>query len=302
MPDTRPRPNLFIVGAPKCGTSSLHDYLDQHPDVFMSRTMKEPDFFCTDLTINESRRKRTLDDYLSLFSEAAGKKRIGESSVWYLVSTDAAKNIHAYDPAAKIVIMVRNPVDAAYSLHGQFIWSCNEDILDFERALDAEEDRRAGRRIPDTATSPDGLQYTRVFSFHEQIERYYDTFPRGQVKVIVFEDFTKDTPGVYRETLEFLGLAPFEASFEVMNAAKPVSLGLNRFFAKRPKLRNAVHKLVPAGVQRRIVDALPFITKTVKRPSKLDPAVRKRLASRWREDVERLSALLDRDLTHWTAG
>ena len=294
------RPNFFIVGAPKCGTSSLHDYLDQHPDVFMSKTMKEPDFFCTDLTINEARRKRDLASYLSLFAKAGHASRIGESSVWYLVSTAAASNIHAFDPAAKIIIMLRNPIDAAYSLHGQFIWSCNEDILDFGEAIEAEDDRLHGRRIPKEATSPDGLQYTRVFSFAPQVQRYFDVFGRDQVKVIIFEDFVKDTPGIYRDTLRLLELDDsFVAEFEVVNAAKPVSLGLNRFFATRPTLRNAVHRLVPADVQRKLIDALPYVARTVERPSKIDAQLRRKLIPRFKEDVQRLSELLDRDLTHW---
>jgi hypothetical protein len=294
-----PRPNLFIVGAPKCGTSSMHDYLDQHPDVFMSRTMKEPDYFCTDLKINESRRKRDLEGYLSLFAEAKDAKRIGESSVWYLASTQAARNIHAFDPAAKIIVMLRNPIDAAYSLHGQFIWSCNEDILDFERAIAMEEDRRNGRSIPETATSPDGLQYTRVFSFAEQVQRYLDVFPARQVKIILFEDFTRNTGEVYAQTLEFLDLKPFEATLEVVNAAKPVSLPLNRFFARRPKLRNAVHAMIPAGLQRRIIDTLPYLTRTVKRPSKLTPEAKRRLIPRFQADIQKLSAIVNRDLSHW---
>mgnify|MGYP000024875779 CR=1 FL=1 len=295
-----PRPNFFIVGAPKCGTSSLHDYLDQHPDVFMSRTMKEPDYFCTDLTINEARRKRDLDSYLSLFAKAGHASRIGESSVWYLFSTVAARNIHRFDPAARIIIMLRNPIDAAYSLHGQFIWSCNEDILDFAQAIDAEPDRRAGRRIPPTATSPDGLQYTRVFSFAEQVQRYLDVFGREQVKIIIFEDFVRSTPAVYRQTLQFLDVDDrFVPEFQVVNAAKPVALGLNRFFATRPTLRNAIHRLVPAEVQRKLIDALPYVASTVQRPAKIDPELRRRLIPRFAADVRRLSEILGRDLTHW---
>ncbi|MGA2499243.1 MAG: sulfotransferase [Tepidisphaeraceae bacterium] len=297
---SQPRPNTFIVGAPKCGTSSLHDYLDQHPDVYMSRSIKEPNYFSPELKVNEYRRPRTLEAYLDLFSAAGSAKRVGESSVWYLLSDQAAKNIRVFDPAARIIIMLRSPVDAAYSLHGQFIWACNEDILDFEQALAAEDERRQGKRIPDTCTSPSGLIYTDVFSFHPQVKRYFDTFPREQVKVIIFEDFVKDTPRVYRETLEFLGLPNFAAKLEVVNAAKPVALGVNRFFGQRPALRSIVHRFVPAAVQRKIVDALPYFTKTLKREAKISPELRSKLAPRFREDIEKLSELLGRDLTHWT--
>ena len=296
---SQPRPNTFIVGAPKCGTTSLHDYLDQHPDAYMSRSLKEPNYFAPELEIDEVHRPKTLEQYLDLFAAAGHAKRIGESSTWYLFSAQAAKNIHAFEPAAKIIMMLRNPVDAAYSLHGQFIWSCREDILDFEDALAAEPKRRLGKPIPEVATGSTGVVYTDVFTFYPQVKRYFDLFPRQQIKVIIFDDFVKDTPKVYRETLEFLGLSNFAATFEVVNAAKPVSLGFNRFFGRRPALRSMIHRFVPAAVQRKVIDVLPYFTRTLKREAKISPELRKKYAPRFREDVEKLSGLLDRDLTYW---
>src|ERR1044071_1039597 len=224
------RPNFFIVGSPKCGTSSMHDYLGQHPDVYMSQEMKEPGYFNPDLKVNLARRAATQERYLSLFEKAGSARRIGESSTWYMLSKVAAKLINEWDPASRAIIMIRNPVDAAYSLHGQLLWSCNEDILDFEEAVAAEPDRREGRRIRPECTSPDGLQYTDVFTYAPQIERFFQQMGRERVKVIVFDDFVRDTARVYAETLEFLGLAPFQATFEVVNAVKPVAPGFSRFF------------------------------------------------------------------------
>jgi len=294
------RPNLFIVGAPKCGTSSLHNYLDQHPQIFMTQQTKEPAYFCTDLRVNESRRTRDTHSYLALFAEARQEKCLGESTVWNLCSRAAARDIQAWDPAAKIIIMLRNPVDAMYSLHGQFLWSCNEDIVDFEQALAAEDDRHHGRRIPPEAHSPDGLLYTRVFSFAEQVARYYGVFPPDQIKVIIFDDFVKDTARVYRETLEFLGVDPaFQATLEVVNPAKPAPLAFNRFFARRPALRSAVHRFMPAALKRKLMELVPRLTPTVDRPTRIDPELRGRLLPRFAADVEQLSKLLNQDLTHW---
>lgn len=294
------RPNLFIVGAPKCGTSSLHNYLGQHPEVFMTQTTKEPAFFCPELRVNEYRRPRSEEAYLKLFADARDEKWLGESTTWHLYSTQAAARIKQFDPKAKIIIMLRSPVEAMYSLHGQFIFSCNEDILDFSVALEAEHDRSEGRRIPATSTSPDGLQYTKVFTYSEQVRRYFDVFGREQVRVILFDDFIKDTPGAYRKTLEFLGVDPtFQATLEVVNAAKPVALGINRFLAHRPRLRSAIHCLVPASVQRKVIDTLPKFAKTIDRPNKIDPELKRRLQPMFREDVQRLGELLGRDLSHW---
>jgi hypothetical protein len=294
------RPNLFIVGAPKCGTSSLHNYLGQHPEIFMTQTTKEPAFFCPELRVNEYRRPRSEGAYLKLFAGARDEKYLGESTTWHLYSREAAQRIRQYDGEARIIIMLRSPVEAMYSLHGQFIFSCNEDILDFSAALEAEADRRQGRRLPSTATSPDGLQYTRVFTYTEQVRRYFDAFGREQVRVIIFDDFIRDTPGEYRKTLEFLGVDPtFQAALEVVNAAKPVALGINRFLARRPRLRSAIHCLVPASVQRKVIDTLPQFASTIDRPTKLDPELKRRLQPMFRQDIEQLSQLLGRDLTHW---
>lgn len=295
-----PRPNFFIGGAPKCGTSSLHDYLHQHPDCYMSEEMKEPGYFNPDLRINVVRRAKTEERYLSLFRKGEGKKAIGESSTWYMLSEQAAKLINEWSPAGKAILMIRNPIDAAYSLHGQLLWSGNEDLLDFEEAFYAQADRAQGKRISAECTSPDALQYTKVFTYTPQIERFYAAMGKERVKVIVFEDFTKKTPEVYRDVLEYLGLPAFEAKFEVMNSMKPVAPSFAKFFARRPKLRNFIHAVVSPRIQRKLVDAMPFYTKTVKRDSKIKPELKEKLKPVFREDVARLSELLGRDLTHWT--
>src|SRR6267142_704411 len=278
-----PRPNFFIAGAPKCGTSSMHDYLGQHPECYMSEEMKEPGFFNPDLKVNTVRRADTEEKYLALFRKGVGKRRLGESSTWYMLSKVAAKLIAVWDGLSQAILMIRNPMDAAYSLHGQLLWSCNEHLENFEEALEAEEERRAGRKIRPECTSPAALQYMEVSSYAPQIQRFWDALGRDRVKVIVFDDFVLNTGQVYRDTLQFLGLdVEFEADFRVMNAVKPVAPGFNSFFAKRPRLRNVVHKLVPAGVQRKLIDAMPFYTKTIKRAPKVDPEVKKKLAPRFR--------------------
>ena len=92
---------------------------------------------------------------------------------------------------------------------------------------------------------------------------------------------------------------PFNPAGQVVNAAKPVSLGFIRFFGRRPALRSMIHRFVPAAVQRKVIDVLPYFTRTLKREAKISPELRKKYAPRFREDVEKLSGLLDRDLTYW---
>ena len=222
------KPNFFIVGAAKCGTTSMYEHLRAHPQVFMPtgsipgnsvRTAKEPHYFGRDLNIVDGWAVRDLDTYLSLFASANGAKRVGEGSVWSILSSTAAEEIKAFDPQAKIIIMLRDPVDMMYSIHGQLIRGGVEDLLDFELALDAEDDRRQGRRVPHNANFPMGLWYRFRATLSPQVQLYFDVFGRDAVRVILFDDFIRDTAKVYRQTLEFLDIAPdFQPVFD---AKKP---------------------------------------------------------------------------------
>src|SRR5665647_751711 len=111
------RPDFFIVGAPKCGTTAMNNYLAQHPDVFMAQ--KEIHYFGSDLKM---RVKVSESEYLNYFQNAEEKKLIGEASVWYLFSEKAAAEIKAFSPQAKIIIMLRDPIDVLHSLHSQHLF------------------------------------------------------------------------------------------------------------------------------------------------------------------------------------
>src|SRR5262249_53369576 len=126
------KPNFFIVGAPRCATTSMYTYLKQHPQIHLS-LLKEPLFFATDLTIQPL---AVTDEasYLGLFADAGDARRIGEGSVFYLLSKRAAEEIKRFSPRAKIIIMLRNPIDMMHSLHALYLRTGNED-LDFEEAI-----------------------------------------------------------------------------------------------------------------------------------------------------------------------
>ena len=299
-----PRPNFFIVGAPKSGTTSLYDYLRQHPDVFIP-DVKEPAYFGTDLDFEQRLCARDtihhLDNYLRLFDKAGDAKRVGEGSTAYLCSTRAAREIIEFDPDARIMIMLRNPVDMIYSLHGEWLWNCNEDIEDFEEALKAQEDRALGRRIPPTSSFPQGLQYYDIARYSAQVARYFDAFPREQVLVLIFDDFVADTPAVYRQVLEFLDLnTEFSPDFSVRNVSKPTgALGINRWFAVRPGLRRTLNAILGLSNRKRIIDMIARLSRSHRRTRGLDPGQRVQLQTLFLPDVERLSDLLNRDLTGW---
>ncbi|HEX5578375.1 MAG TPA: sulfotransferase [Candidatus Limnocylindria bacterium] len=292
------RPNFFIVGAPRCGTTALYAYLEQHPDVFMPYH-KEPVFFGADL----GKRPRSFDReaYLNLFKRGIGRKRRGEATVWYLYSQAAPEEIRAFSPDARIIIMLRNPVDMIYSLHSHQLFTADEEIEAFEEALAAESDRRAGRRIPATTTRPEGLLYRDCGRYASHVRRWLTAFGPDAVKVIIFDDFSADPAGVYRQTLEFLDLdSTFQPEFNVVNRNKGVRsqrlLALTsspRFYAATRWLPGPLFHAFRRGLKR-------LNTRHRSRPP-MDPELRRELTAEFAPDVEELGRVIGRDLSRWSA-
>lgn len=292
-------PNLFIVGAPKCGTTSLHGYLGQHPDIFMAEP-KEPYYFLSDMPHQERFDEKA---YMALFANAGEVQYAGEASVWYLYSSAAASNIRDFCPRARIIIMLRNPADLLYSLHHRSLHTANEDIFDFEEALAAEPERRQRRRIPATAYFPDGLCYRQVVDFVPQVRRYLDAFGRSSVRIVLFDDFVNDTAGVYRDTLTWLNVDDdFEPDLTRRNVSRPLpNLALQRFLRRNAMMRafrSGMRALVPQPVITGIQAAIGKYTQR-QQPARLDPALRARLLQDMRADIEALGELIERDLSLW---
>jgi len=299
-----PRPDFFIVGAPKSGTTAMYTYLRDHPDIYMAR--KEMHYFGKDLVYVDGAAKAPLRDepsYLAQFDGWNGEARIGEASVWYLLSKTAAQEIKAFSPDASIIIMLRNPIDMMYSLYFEHIHAVNEDQPSFEAALAAETERKAGRRIPPSAHIISGLFYRDVARYSEQVQRYFDTFDRDQVYVIIFDDFKEDTAREYTRALKFLGVNPTPATqLHVVNPAKmPRNHKLNMMlkYPKGTPWYARIRALTPPFIRRPISTMLhKWITVPLQKPP-LDPVLRAELQREFLPDVEKLSTLLGRDLTHW---
>ena len=295
------RPDFFIVGAPKCGTTSLHQYLRQHPAIFMP-AVKEVKYFGTDRQPRHT-PKLTLPEYLSLFDGAPAGARVGEASVGYLRSSTAAREIAEFSPGAQAIVMLRDPVEVMHALHSELVFLGVEDLADFGEALAAEPDRRAGRRIPPAINNPRGLYYREAVSFAEQIERYFDALGRDRVHVIVFDDFKDDTAAAVRQTFRFLGVDDaFQPTLEVANPSKVArSRMLQRVLSSPPGwMRRAVRGVLPRPTRKRLYrTAMRFNARSQARQA-IDPELRERLTAELAPEVERLSALVGRDLTHWS--
>jgi hypothetical protein len=294
------QPNFFIVGAPRCGTTALYSYLRQHPDVFLPE-YKEPHYFNTDMASGGAIRDE--EKYLALFAPAKDKKRVGEASVYYLSSQIAPRAIKDFCPTAKIIIMLRNPVEVMYALHAHHLAAWIEDVWDFETALALEADRQLGRRLPRGNKDPHKLFYRQTVHFAQHVRNYRDLFGTENLHVIIYDDFKRDSAQAFRQTCSFLGVNPdLSIDFPVIWSNPGFrSPTLAKLLQHPPRFaRVAGRILLPRKLRYRLVGTL-WTWNSIRTPRPPLPVdVRKRLAAELAPEVEELSALLGRDLSHWS--
>lgn len=293
------RPDFFIVGAPKCGTTAMARYLRDHPQIFMP-VAKELHYFGADLDYR--RRRPTTAEYLAAFAGAGDAKRAGEASVGYLYSLRAPGEIRDFSPGADILIMLRDPVEMIQSQHAQELFMGQEEIDDLESALAAEPDRASGRRIPPGCTAPYLLRYTWMARFADHVERYLTAFGRDRVHVTLFDDFRRDTAGAYAEVVRRLGCDPaFAPAFPIVNPRKSVhSRSVQRIVRDPPAfLRVAARRLLPLGMRVRSRNVLYRLNTRAADASPMSDALRAQLRAEFAPDVRRLSELIGRDLSAW---
>lgn len=296
-------PNFFIVGAPKCGTTALSEYLRTHPQVFMS-TPKEPHYLAHDFP-HYKEQLPTLEAYLDLFEDASPEHvAIGEASVWYLFSKEALSEIRTFCPKARIIAMLRNPVDLVQSIHSQLLWVLDEDLKEFSTAWRLQEERKQGSCLPGSCREPAFLQYGDVAKLGAQMQRLIEIFPKDQIKVIFHDDMKRDILAVYREVLNFLCLKyDGRTAFPKINENKyNHSVRLARLTHRPPQLFVLVltkfKKLF--GIKslgwRERLQALNY---SVRSRPKLDEDLHKELVSYFRQDIKLLEQLTERDLSAW---
>ena len=292
-------PNLFIVGAPKCGTSALSYYLACHPDVFMSEKVgiKEPDFYSVDRDI-PWRPVTSAADYEAIFSRAPSDARyLGEASTSYLESHVAIPNLLHDSPDARLIVMVRNPLDLVQALHNQRL-KRGKEISSFSRAWELQQARNEGRELPRGVgfSNGDMLQYGRIAKMGEQLDRLYRTASNERIHVIVYDDFVASPGNEYARLLEWLGLRwDGRQRFPVVNPRQEFrSPRLEKLLQYLRRIRTRVG--IPGGLG---VHALINRFNGVEKRSPLDPDLRTRLCEYFVEDVALLSDLLGRDLSGW---
>ncbi|GAU07361.1 sulfotransferase family protein [Desulfoplanes formicivorans] len=302
------KPNFFIVGEPKSGTTALHDFLDQHPQITMS-TVKEPYHFCTDLHQESDQfhkkrlyfKYRDQDKYLSLFKQDKLYDAVGESSTFYIWSKDAAKNIHSFNPDAKIIIFLRNPIDFIYSLHSHWVVETYENITSFEEALRAETERKINwQRIPSRAYFPSMLYYTSMANYASKVSRFYKYFDRDQVKVFVFEDFKKNNANIFQNILKFLEVdQTFEPQYKKVNASKKPRCPALNYVAQNVYFIEGLKKIMPMRVHRMIKHAGQKMLWKETAREKMPEDIRYELTRKFFREVKSISDVLQRDMVRY---
>ncbi|HKK57920.1 MAG TPA: sulfotransferase [Salinivirga sp.] len=307
------KPNFFIVGAAKAGTTSLYQYLNTHSNLYFS-PVKEPHFFSTDIKTSEftSIYKRNIDNlpqdfyqnkpkdsiqnvfirdekqYLNLFQWADGESAVGECSTSYLYSKEAAKNVKKFNPDAKIVIALRNPADRTFS-HYLMAVRFGFTQLPFRKALhkDFNQHKKGWGKSE---------LFIELSLYYEQIKRYMAQFPEEQIKIVLFDEFKKDPLSTVNEICDFLGIDKFS---DIENKKHNAAL--------MPKSKNLNRLMVNTGFKSKVSNILGEKAKDKLRQiffqddkiPKLSRQDRSYLQGLFKEDIQKTSELINRDLSHW---
>jgi len=295
-------PNFAIIGAPKCGTTSLASWLADHNNVFISG-IKEPHFYATDLRY---RRIETQWAYDRLFDDVRPQHRaIAEASTGYLFSQVAVPAMEVAIPGIRYIVMLRNPIDMAYALHEQQVRSFNEDVTDFGVAWHLASERRSGRKVPARCADPVRLDYPSWSKLGTQLERLYSLVPRDRVHVVLLDDVKANPRREYLRVLEYLDLPDDgRVDFPVHNQArewrsKALARSI-RTLARGVGWAKHVSKVVPRRSLGIIKRARALNVRERPRPA-MTRELHSIIAAYLAEDIVLLERLLRRDLSEWRA-
>lgn len=288
------KPNFFIIGAPKCGTSSLARWLSEHNSIFFCNP-KEPAFFNKDTLIGTE----SLLEYEKLFYDADDSHiAIGEGTTQYLYSKVAIKEILNYQKDAKFIICLRNPVEMAISMHSERVYQGEEPIASFYDAWKEEKNRTLGLGIPSTMKKNSlFLQYGQVCKHGFWLENLFSQISKEKVHIVLLDEIKKNPMNVFDDVLSFLNV-PFENSIQLKkyNPAKQVrSVRTSTFIKKGIHLKRKLfgnYKTNIAGYLRRM-------NSYQKDREEISLECKKNLLEYFISDINKLECILDRDLQDW---
>jgi hypothetical protein len=301
------RPSFFIAGHSKSGTTALAIFLHQHPGLFVCDP-EEPNYFCPSFCRAPGPPsrffRRSEEEYLALFDGARPDQLCGEASAAYLYSTDAAEEIHRFDPAARIILIFREPVSFLRSFHLQMLKNTPEEgetVRDLGEAIRLEPERRAGRCLPDGCLIPELLYYASDrIRYDEHYERFARRFPSDQILPLIYDDFRTDNATTVRRVFEFLGVDPeFEPELGEHNiggqALRSRRAGSLLHKATHARAVAPLRRALPRRLRRRAIDSA-YSRVAFESAGELDPRVSETIRARAFLHVAALGELLERDL------
>lgn len=293
-------PNFLVVGAAKSGTSSLDRYLAQHPQIYMPNKKEAHYFSIPDFPMtfkgpgDDGMNRFTIRDkesYLSLFNNVNNERAVGESSAFYLYYPGTAKRIHETIPDVKIIILLRNPINRAFSAYMHLIRDEREH-LSFEESLRKEDERKQLNYEP-------LWYYKKLGLYSRQVEEYLHVFGREQVKVILFEHFVQNPQQVTQDIFRFLGVDDrfiIDTSVRYNESGVPKYRWLYNFISKPNGLKEMLKPLFSRSLREKLgLRAKSLVLNQVS----LSPEIRDKLQKYFEDDIHRLELILKQDLCLW---
>jgi len=299
-------PDFFVVGHPKSGTTAMHIMLSQHPQIFVGT--KEPRYFVPEMRLRDFRRTpetpQNIDEYKAWFAGAAPHQIVGDVSPTYLWSKHSAELIAEVQPQARIIALLREPASFLRSLHMQWLQSYAEVEPDFQAALELEEPRRRGEKMPKDTYWPNVLFYSEHVRYVEQLRRFHDRFPRDRVLVLIYDDYRRANEATVSSVLRFLEVD--DIPLRAQRAKPTVEVRTPRLNSVLRRLTVADHG-VPGALRGSIKALTPMrarqgLLHTIQKrvvfsePRPPDEVFMAELRQRLKPEVVALSEYLDRDL------
>ncbi len=278
---------IFIIGTPKAGTTSLHHYLNEFPEILMS-SKKEPDYFSDKEILEQGlyygeSRIDSLIKYNNLFSKRDKEKFLGEASVSYLFYPEVSKRIKEYNPESKIIIMLRNPIDRAFSHY----------LMDYRLGL-------TSKSFEEEFKNQESLNFQQHFllgNYYNQVKKYLEVFETENVHIIWYSDFKQNAEKELQKVIEFIGLnSDFEVDFnKVYNSFSMPNNNIIRKIYSVVWLRKILTFIFP----KKLVNSIKSILFNKEKKPKLSAASREVLFSYYKSDIEDLEQLLSVNLSRW---
>ncbi|NCO03733.1 MAG: sulfotransferase [Alphaproteobacteria bacterium] len=289
----RNKPDFFIIGAPKCGTTTLYSWLKQHPGIFMPES-KEPHYFAQNLS-DRYCRIRSEESYLDLFKDAQARQICGEASVLYGFYPQSIQEILDFNPKAKFIFMLRHPIDMIISYHGQLLVNLEEDRKDFEVAWYLQDKRQKGQNIPPLSKDPQLLHYSQIGALGRHLNNIKNLVPHDQLLTILLDDMGADPQVEYLKVLNFLSFDTMcQIDFRRENEASAVRyIWLQRFIFSNNKILKILKSVIKLILPKKIRLSL---NKTKRKKRSLNNNLHKDMLKQYEGDISILEVHFQKPL------